>query len=71
MKNLIDPRDSQPGSPRTEMDPSSLSEVDGVIRDDKNKLFLKNKRIQAEALAEVEAKDRLIDDQAHVPFNSN
>jgi hypothetical protein len=71
MKSRTVSQESHSGSPRAQKAPSSLSEVDGVIRDEKNKLFLKNKMIQAEALAAVEAKGRWVDDQAHVPFNSN
>jgi hypothetical protein len=41
------------------------------VESNKKKLFLKNKIIQADALAAVEAKERSVTDQAHVPDNSN
>ncbi len=71
MKDRTHSLHSNSTSTRAVTNSSALIKKNDVDVDAKKKQFLKNKNIQAEAIAAVEAEARLVDSQAHVPDNSN
>lgn len=64
-------RDSKPASAFGKKNSDTVRKQKSGAAEVDKKLLLKNKMIQAEAVAAAEAEEKLIDGQAHVPDNSN